>query len=114
MVIRSLIRASDTGEMPEGIDATWQWRNAANQDVREDDFLSAVEGSRKGFITLMRRRLARDLDRALMVEQLQRPPQPKAPKKRKPTARKKPRATAPKKRTPARKRKPARKRRARR
>lgn len=87
-VLRLMARAIDEpGLLDEhGLTVTWKWRNTPAQDMREDDFDSAVEGSRSGFVGLMRGRIARDLARVLDVEQRnKRPalPEPAATKTRK-------------------------------
>lgn len=48
--------------LPEGWRVTWQWRNSRKSKLRSDSLENAVSKSRDSFITLMRRRLRRDLD----------------------------------------------------
>jgi len=47
--------------LPPGWDVTWIWRNSKKQDTREDTFENAISNSRPSFMTLMLRRLRRDL-----------------------------------------------------
>jgi hypothetical protein len=61
------------GELPDDYDVIWGWRNSPSQDLREDDFGTAVTASRSSFVTLMRRRLDRDIAR---LELLEPPPPP--------------------------------------
>lgn len=49
-------------ELPRGWEITWRWQNSKKQDWREDEFTSTVGNSRDSFMTLMRRRLQRDLN----------------------------------------------------
>lgn len=52
-----------SGVLPEGIEITWRWRNAANKPWQSDDFESTVQNSgpkRGGFLKLMARRLEKE------------------------------------------------------
>lgn len=61
-ILKTLLRAIDSRELPDDFPAvTWMWRNTPSQDMRSDDFLTAVEESRSGFHTIMRRRLEKDI-----------------------------------------------------
>lgn len=67
-------------ELPEGWEITWRWQNSKKQKWREEEFSSTVGNSRDSFMTLMRRRLQRDLDKLS--------PAKRAPAKRKKRSRK--------------------------
>jgi hypothetical protein len=63
--LRAMRAALDEdGELPNGLGVEWRWRNTAAQDERWDEFANVVRGSREGFVTVMKRRLDRDLLRA--------------------------------------------------
>lgn len=105
-ILRLMIRAlNEPGLLDEhGLNVTWKWRNTEAQDMREADFDTAVSESRSGFITLMRRRLERDLSRVLDVEdamarhrrEIAPPPEPPKRKRKRsaPRARKAPKRKA--------------------
>lgn len=54
---------SGSGELPEGWNVDWIWRNDPKQDEREEEFSGAIKHSRSGFLVLMARRLRRDLSK---------------------------------------------------
>lgn len=49
-------------ELPEGWEITWRWQNDKKQKWREDEFTEVVSNSRSSFMSLMKRRLRRDLE----------------------------------------------------
>ena len=52
----------EIAELPKGWKITWLWRNSRKSKLQSDSFENAVGNSRESFMTLMRRRLQRDLD----------------------------------------------------
>ena len=48
--------------LPDGWEVDWRWRNSRKQPWRRDSIQGAVSNSRDSFMTLMRRRLQRDLN----------------------------------------------------
>jgi len=52
----------DIVELPRGWKIIWRWQNSKKQDWRENTFENVVGNSRDSFMTLMRRRLQRDLN----------------------------------------------------
>lgn len=71
-MLRTLIRAIDTRELPDDFpETTLIWRNTASQDQRSDDFLTAMNESRSGFLTLTRRRLERDVVKWEAIEAME-------------------------------------------
>ena len=52
----------EIAELPEGWEVTWLWRNSRKSKLRSDTIENAVSNSRGSFMTLMQRRLKRDLD----------------------------------------------------
>lgn len=65
--------------LPRGVRVTWRWRNSKKQDMREDSLGNAIKKSRRGFITLMERRILRDASRLPDWEETP-PPRPTAKK----------------------------------
>lgn len=58
---RRTIAFIDKGQdFPRGWRITLRWRNAEDDDWREDEFRKAISESREGFVKLVRRRLVRD------------------------------------------------------
>jgi len=68
--------------LPRGWNVTWIWRNSPKQDTREDSFENTISNSRPSFMSLMLRRLQRDLG-------VQNVPKNRKVKRRKHTRRKK-------------------------
>lgn len=66
-VFETLIKAlkTENGELPQGWIVNWRWRNARakghERAYREDSFENVVKNSRSAYLTLMERRLKREL-----------------------------------------------------
>jgi len=58
----------EISELPKGWKVTWLWRNSAKSKVRYDTFQRTIANSREGFMTLMLRRLRRDLEKVRVFE----------------------------------------------
>src|SRR5205823_11805487 len=49
-------------DLPEGWEVTWLWRNSRKSKLRSDSIQNVVGASRDSFMTLMQRRLQRDMN----------------------------------------------------
>jgi len=80
---RTLLKATNMDEpkLPKGWKVSWRWRNKEDEEgefteavpasqasqpeeLREDEFTNVINKSRGGFVTLMQRRLKRELEAA--------------------------------------------------